>query len=996
MSQLGVDGKAASKSARVTALRGLTSAVDSKRRLAYFAILLLLTVALCYTPVGRIVLTVHAASIGNVDIQINFAIAIAVVGAMILGLGYGTALGVGLGIAHMIRCQTLPMTAYDTYFQAPLTAIVPIAVCLIFAALLFALLRPLLFSDKRGVRVLVIIGACLLISFFYSSFQYYILAIANSAIVTGAPEESTLRSLLRSDRVIEFVVNGLILIIACLLTSLAEWRNRKGLWNRSMRGVFRRYVMLFMTVAFIVALAITFCYETVRAVEVAGETLTGDAVYLDRQIDDHLAKAAQLTTLEDNAILDKAHTAATLIARNPSILSSVETLSALKSTLNLASLTVADASGTVIADADGIGVGVYDFGAHEQTSRYLALVSGQVADVVEQPRVSLDADGNATDAYALFAGIPRDDASGFIQVSIAASDYEAALSSASIENLGNSYHIGRDGGMIVARGDTVVTATETSQVGTALSEGMDATDEDFANNLMAVASLVDDDGYRSFSLVRLDSYGEFRTVCYLPMTEVFEERDSIMLWNTFFYLVLFGVVSLVAAGLLSNVVVKGIDRTNSVLGKITKGDLGQVVDVRSNTEFESLSDGINTTVDALKESIAEANARIDRELATARAIQGSALPQTFPPFPEISDFDIYASMNPAREVGGDFYDFFLIDEHRLGFLIADVSGKGIPAALFMMTAKTDIENYMSTGGDLAQAISTVNHHLCEGNEAEMFVTAFLAVLDYTTGELTYVNAGHNPPLLRHNGQWEWVRDKSGLFLGGMDGIQYKSFTRTLAFGDQLLLYTDGVTEAWSAADEIYGEDRLQEVLQQNANFHPTALVRKMENNLARFAEGRDQADDITMLALEYGEAPDVSGSITVDATVDNMTTVLDFVHEELAKRLCPIKAQKQLDIALEELYVNIAHYAYPDAPADKPGKAKVSYTYNATPPCITVELADSGVPYDPLKKPDPNRPDSVEDAPIGGLGILMAKKSVDDIDYRYERGHNIVTFLKRW
>ena len=196
-------------------------------------------------------------------------------------------------------------------------------------------------------------------------------------------------------------------------------------------------------------------------------------------------------------------------------------------------------------------------------------------------------------------------------------------------------------------------------------------------------------------------------------------------------------------------------------------------------EFAHLSGGINATVDALKESIEEAETRIDRELTTAKAIQENALPSTFPPFPEIDRFDIYASMNPAREVGGDFYDFFLIDDHTLGFLVADVSGKGIPAALFMMAAKTEVGNYMASGMDLAQAVQSANYHLCQGNDAGMFVTVWAATLDYETGELTYVNAGHNPPLLRHDGQWSWLRKRSGLFVGTFETAKYRTYTLQL-------------------------------------------------------------------------------------------------------------------------------------------------------------------------------------------------------------------------
>jgi len=354
-------------------------------------------------------------------------------------------------------------------------------------------------------------------------------------------------------------------------------------------------------------------------------------------------------------------------------------------------------------------------------------------------------------------------------------------------------------------------------------------------------------------------------------------------------------------------------------------------------------------------------------------------------------------MNAAKEVGGDFYDFFLIDEDRLGFLIADVSGKGIPAALFMMTAKTEIQNYMmntAPGDDIGEAIATVNHHLCIGNEAEMFVTAFLAILNYETGEMTYVNAGHNPPLLRHGGTWEWLRDISGVPLAAMDDLPYKSFTHVLSKGDEILLYTDGVTEAWCAANEMYGEDRLIETLQKNSSLHPTRLVHRMENELATFAEGVEQADDITMLALEFGMAPTPSATLTVSARPDKLGTVIGFMHKGYDVCNCPKAVRSKLDIAIEEMFVNVARYAYPDA--KEPGKVRVTYSYDDDPPCFTIEIADSGTPFNPFDHKDPERPTSIENADISGFGIVMAKRSVDVFDYRYSHGSNILSFSRYW
>lgn len=494
--------------------------------------------------------------------------------------------------------------------------------------------------------------------------------------------------------------------------------------------------------------------------------------------------------------------------------------------------------------------------------------------------------------------------------------------------------------------------------------------------------------------VRLSRSGKYQLMVAMPAHEVFRYRPFSMMGISLAFLSVFIAVYIQASRLLENVVVRGFEQTNETLSLITKGDLSQEVDVHGTVEFTHLSGGINATVHALRDSIAEAEMQISRELKTAKAIQASALPQTFPPFPEISRFDIYASMNPARDVGGDFYDFFLIDDHRMGFLIADVSGKGIPAALFMMAAKTEIGNYMLSGIDLAQAIQSANYHLCQSNDTGMFVTVWAAVLDYDSGDLTFVNAGHNPPALRHEGSWKLLDQRGGIILGSFDIAKYRSHTITLTPGDQLVLYTDGVTEAFSATDELYGEERLMAFLESHAREHPHAIVDSLRSDVSRWASGTEQSDDITILSLEYGVAPEVSGAITVPATIENLDGVMSLIHAELARRLCPISVQHQIDVALEELFVNVCRYAY--AKDAEVGNVRVDYVYNASPNSLTVQLTDQGVPFDPVAATAPRRAFSIEDAQIGGLGIFMVKKSVDDLSYMRDGDSNIVAFKKTW
>ena len=351
--------------------------------------------------------------------------------------------------------------------------------------------------------------------------------------------------------------------------------------------------------------------------------------------------------------------------------------------------------------------------------------------------------------------------------------------------------------------------------------------------------------------------GAYTVVVIEPESMVFRDRDVTMARETTAALVILIVVGFIVDRLLSFLVARRIDKTNEALGRITSGDLETRVEGKGTREFKSLAAGINATVEALQGWIAEAESRMDSELAAARAIQESALPRSFPPYPDIPAFGIFATMNPAREVGGDFYDFFLVGDKcdaksgKLAFIIADVSGKGVPASLFMMKAVTQLRDYLKTGMELGEAVENANQQLCEGNEKGMFVTAWVGVLDYATGHVDFVNAGHNPPLLRErNAGWTWLTEKSGLPLGLFDGLPYEAHSLDCQADEMLLLYTDGVTEAMSVSGELYGEGRLEAAANANAGEGSEALVHAVRADVASFAQGAEQSDDITLLALE--------------------------------------------------------------------------------------------------------------------------------------------------
>lgn len=267
--------------------------------------------------------------------------------------------------------------------------------------------------------------------------------------------------------------------------------------------------------------------------------------------------------------------------------------------------------------------------------------------------------------------------------------------------------------------------------------------------------------------------------------------------------------------------------------------------------YISMAEDLGSYVDNLKKVTAEKE-RINAELSLAASIQAHMLPCIFPAFPEQNEFDIYATMTPAKEVGGDFYDFFMVDDTHVAAVMADVSGKGVPAALFMVIAKTLIKNHAQNGLQPCDTFTAVNRLLCEGNDAGLFVTAWMGVLDIESGKLTYVNAGHNPPLIRQNkGSFEYLRSRPGFVLAGIETVKYRQNELMLQPGDRLFLYTDGITEATSADMELYGEDRLSEYLNNHAGNSAEDILHGLKSDVDSFVGEAPQFDDMTMLMLDY-------------------------------------------------------------------------------------------------------------------------------------------------
>ena len=499
-----------------------------------------------------------------------------------------------------------------------------------------------------------------------------------------------------------------------------------------------------------------------------------------------------------------------------------------------------------------------------------------------------------------------------------------------------------------------------------------------------------------------DSDGEIVAILgvEMPMTELDNARQTYVLHVVAVSAVMISLFLLVGSLLLSRGVIQplilitneaerfaasGVQRADTMEKVQSRNEIGVLASSVGQMELD-----IEKYVRDLTAVTAERE-RIGAELSVAFRIQSDILPAVFPAFPDRKDFDIYASMAPAREVGGDFYDFFLIDESRLGLVIADVSGKGVPAALFMMIARTLIRNHVQSGEEPADALTAVNEQLCENNKENMFVTAWLGVLDLSSGQLKFANAGHNPPLFKHgDGEYEYMRVRAGLVLAGMEGIRYRQSSVQLSRGDRIFLYTDGVTEAESQNHIFYGEERFCDVLRGLTESAPEETVAAVDADVRRFAEGAEQVDDITMMCLEYtGNGSELI--CTVPAEREQLYRVLEFTEAQAKEAGASRKETDRLLLAVEEIFVNIADYAYVDGRGDV--TVKVRRTDNAQ---MEITFSDSGVPYDPLEKPDPDTHLAAEKRQEGGLGILLAKNMMDEMEYERRDGRNILTMKKRF
>jgi len=605
-------------------------------------------------------------------------------------------------------------------------------------------------------------------------------------------------------------------------------RNRANNKHVRISQTFQRWLFVVVTIAFLFTTAFLWFFQTRLSQQNAIELLSLNISDVRQDIidasDENLLERAALVAEEinNNAAPDSAFLLDMIVK------------------YNLAEANIIDSDGIITATTYKPFLN-YDMASGTQSAEFMVLLQGQTEYAQSYQPTSYD-----PQILRKYGGVVLE-GGGFVQVGYDSGRFQRDIDSL-VVGLTRNRHVGEAGSIIIADEDFKIVSDRHDNEGRGLRiTGLIFDPETIAENEPFTAEVYSESCYCMY--VHTEGY---YIIAVLPQKEAVLSRNVSVGITTAMEVIVFAALFLLIYILIKKLIVDNIHRINHSLSEITDGNLDVTVDVRSNEEFSSLSDDINSTVDTLKRYIADAAARIDAELEFARAIQHSSLPSVFPPYPGRKEFELFASMRTAKEVGGDFYDFYLIDDKTLAFLIADVSGKGIPAAMFMMQSKTLLKSCAESGMSVEEVFTQANEKLCEGNDAGMFVTAWMGILDIDTGLVTFANAGHNPPLIRRSdGSCEYLKTRPGFVLAGMESIRYRKNELQLIPGDMLYLYTDGVTEATDAANQLYGEDRLFDLLNKHGELQPQPLCENIITDVDKFTGEAPQFDDITMLCLKY-------------------------------------------------------------------------------------------------------------------------------------------------
>ena len=846
---------------------------------------------------------------------------------------------------------------FSVYWGGGIYTQLACSIATILAGFMAAGLRKLMFDNKKptwgyGVCIAVACEVIHMILIFVTNMD-------NSSQAFEFVKGATLPMVIGN----AVAVGSAILIVSLL----SHERLRLKRDSEQISSTFQRWLLACIVIAYLVTSTFTFILQNgmvkIETQEVFTTAISDVETDIKGKSDAHLLAIAEKVKAEYES--------------NPDV-----SLDEVTEKYGIVEINVVSSNGIIQKSTESDSIN-YDMNSKEQSKEFVDTL--RVQDSFVQQYSPRGKDGSVWRKYAainLASG-------GFIQVGYDAEQFHDILNAYVIDFTKNR-HVGTNGFVAVCDETLSIVTDRNGYAGAPLSKiGIDAPQE-MKNGQTATALYYADIQDVRYMYVFKFVEG-YCIIAAMPEAEATFMRDASIYTSIFMQVIIFATLFVFIYILIKRVIINNLEKINDTLGRITKGDLDVTVDVRSSREFSSLSDDINSTVTTLKRYIAEAAARIDKELEYAKQIQLSALPTNFP---ENEEYEIRAQMIAAKEVGGDFYDFYKLNDTTVAFLAADVSGKGIPAAMFMMTAKTIIKDLAESGMAVNDIFTKANEKLCENNESGMFVTAWMGILDLTTGKLQFANAGHNPPLLkRANGEFDYLRTRAGFVLAGMDGVRYRVGEIMLCPGDRIFLYTDGVTEATNKENKLYGEDRLLSFMNQHASVEAIEFLPALKANIDEFVGEAPQFDDITMLMFDY--KPKQGGmhmtNKTFPAKVDALSDVLGFVDQTLENYECPMKIQTAICVAIEEVFVNVAHYAYRDGEGDM----TLGIGFDAETREITFRMTDKGTPFNPLEKPDPDITLSAEDREIGGLGIFITKKTMNTVTYAYENGENILTMIKK-
>ena len=744
--------------------------------------------------------------------------------------------------------------------------------------------------------------------------------------------------------------NSLSVMLSLFLNALIGKEKIKIVFkNKQILNVFQLVLLACVVIAFSATMLFTYSLQTKIA-----NANTDNLLSLNLQDLDNDVKEAS-----DSNLLRKARQIASIV----DLSTSIEKLNQLLNEYNIAEINLIDDNGIVINSTTSIYLG-YNMANGDQSKEFLCLLSNKEEYVQKYQPVSFDE--NISRKYAGIAFT----SGGFVQVGYNADQFQSDLNDEIIMAVKNR-HIGQSGGLIVCNSDFEIISSTNSQNNNG-KVNVSSTNE----NVRFKETINDVESYCMYNRTE-----GFYLLATIPISEAMFSRDIAVCILTFMEIVVFAALFVNIYFLIKKLIVNNIHRVNDSLALITSGDLNVQVNVRDTDEFISLSDDINATVDALKHFIDDAEKRIDRELEFAMQIQRSSLPFNFDSISNQKDFDIYALMDPAKEVGGDFYDFYMLDQNHLIFMVADVSGKGIPAALFMMRTKTLIKGFVEGNMPLDEAFTEANKRLCENNEAEMFVTAWIGKLDLESGRLEFVNAGHNPPLIRKkDGQFAYLHTRPNFILAGMEFTKYQKHEIELLDGEAIYLYTDGVTEATDINNILYGEKRLEEIL-SSASGCAKSICDSVKEDIQHFTNGAEKSDDITMLCV-IKTKKNRSEDITLIPNEESLQKVSNFLDNLSSKWNLSMKLTNKLQLISDEIYSNIVSYS-------KAQKASISVIDDSE--VIKMIFKDNGKIFNPLLKPEPDVYKPLEEREIGGLGIYMVKKIASSVDYETIDGQNVLT-----